>query len=383
MTEALHQELSKVRRYLHQFPELSGHEYQTQRFLHKRLQELNAQELLEVGGTGLLMSFDSGQRGASILLRCDIDALPIQEINDFAHRSLKDRESHKCGHDGHATIMLGVALHFSEHPPAEGKVSLLWQPAEEIGVGARAVVEDEKFRGRHYDWVYALHNLPGYPLGEVICKPGRFSAGAISVSIKLFGQTSHAAEPEKGLNPGESLARIMLLAGELTHNNPNSEAFQLITPIYAQMGERSYGVSAGFGECHFTLRAWSLKKLRKLQDQFMSGVDDLLKNRHLIPEIDWFEEFYPVDNHAAAVDFLEQLCRGKSYPFRKIKEPFKWTEDVGLIISEHKGALFGLGAGEQSPALHNADYDFPDELIPKGVELFTGLVSKALTAYDQ
>lgn len=371
-------DLISIRKHLHQYPELSGLEYETQRFLKRQLQELELTELCEVGNTGLLAVFSSDIEGPSILLRADIDALPIQEVNTFSHQSKKGRESHKCGHDGHATVMLGVARYFSKNPPQAGTISILFQPAEETGEGARAVLNDAQMQNRQFDQAYAFHNLPGYELGQIICKPGLFAAGAVSVSFRLYGETSHAAEPEKGKNPALAIAEILKLSESLAHPDKNDDAFRLITPVYANMGEQAYGTSAGYGEVHFTLRAWQMDKLEALKNQLREKAREIVAKYQLIKETDWFEEFHPNVNSEKAFQNVRHSAGQLNYSFNEIDKPFKWTEDFGLISEKYSGAIFGVGAGVDHPPLHSAHYDFPDEIIEPSVNLFVQITKNAL-----
>jgi amidohydrolase len=362
--------LKEIRQHLHRFPELSGQEYETQRYLKTHLEDLDHAYFKEVGVTGLLIGFYSKQPGATILLRADIDALPITEINNFAHRSLKEKESHKCGHDGHTAIMVGVARHFSKNQPKQGKVFLLFQPAEETGAGAKAVMNDEEFRKLSFDSCFALHNLPGFPKHQIISKAQQFSAGAISVAYRFFGRTAHAAQPETGQNPAIAIGDVLKLSETFSNPILASEEFALVTPIYATLGEKYYGIAPGYGEVHFTLRAWSLEQLKLLQEKLSLAIKAIADGQNLLVEEEWFEEFYNNHNDQKAFEAIKQSAVDLSYNFNQIEKPFRWTEDFGLFSSIFGGAMFGLGAGENTPALHSPDYDFPDETIETGVAMF-------------
>ena len=371
------QSLISIRQHLHQFPELSGQEYQTQQFLKKQLAPLNPDYLQEVATTGLLVTFWSKRAGPNILLRADMDALPIAEINSFAHRSRKEKESHKCGHDGHTAILVGVARQLAQHPPQKGKVFLLFQPAEEIGQGAQAVLNDPEFKKWSFDQCFALHNLPGYPMHQIICKPHQFSAGAVSVAFRLFGKTAHAAQPEKGLNPSQALSAILQLRERFTQPKTDAQDFALVTPVYATLGEKSYGASAGYAEAHFTLRAWNQEHLEQVCKAFSHAVKSQATAEGLWLEEEWFEVFHANYNHPRAYDLVKQSAARHNLSWQEMERPFRWTEDFGLLSSTFTGAMFGLGAGEQTPALHNPDYDFPDEIIETGVKMFVEILSQA------
>jgi len=193
MEEATINDLITFRKDLHKHPEVSQKEKETQKRIINFLKEQGI-DGQKIGGTGVMVKFDSKVEGKTVMLRSDHDALAIQEINEFDHKSQNEGVSHKCGHDGHTAIMCGVANYFHEHPIAKGKLVLIFQPAEENGEGAKAVLADSQFDFTP-DLVFALHNLPGYPLHQVVLKEGNFTAAAKTIIIKLDGKTAHAAEP--------------------------------------------------------------------------------------------------------------------------------------------------------------------------------------------
>ena len=228
----------QIRRHLHAHPEVALEEHQTANFIREFLKVQTNAEVIPVGGTGTLAVFKGNVSGTSVMIRGDIDALPIQEINSFDYQSTVKGVSHKCGHDGHTTILLGLAELLSNFPIEKGQIALLFQPAEENGEGAKAVMADAAFQRFEFDFVFALHNLPGYKKGEIYFREGSFTANVKSLIIKFNGKTAHAAEPEKGMNPGLALAEILNFGEELTVNNPNVPQFFLSTPIYMQMGKK-------------------------------------------------------------------------------------------------------------------------------------------------
>jgi metal-dependent amidase/aminoacylase/carboxypeptidase family protein len=215
-----------------------------------------------------------------------------------------------------------------------------------------------------------LHNLPGFPKHQIICKPQQFSAGAISVAYRFFGRTAHAAQPETGQNPAIAIAEVLKLSETFSNPMLASEEFALITPIYATLGEKSYGIAPGYGEVHFTLRAWSLEQLKLLQEKLSLAIKAIAEGQNLLVEEEWFEEFYNNYNNQKAFSAIKQSATDLSYNFNQIEKPFGWTEDFGLFSNVYGGAMFGLGSGENTPALHSPDYDFPDETIETGVAMF-------------
>ncbi len=372
--------LQGVRQHLHKHPELSGIEYQTQQFLKKQCEGLSGLKIQELAGTGLLATLDSGKAGPCILIRADIDALPIQEINEFIHRSESDGVSHKCGHDGHAAVLLGLVRLWAEKGLDKGCIHFLFQPAEENGRGAAGVLAEKEKISPKPNKVYAFHNLPGYPLHQVVCRPGSFTAAADSIVLELQGKTSHAAEPELGLNPALAMADIIQAYEELMVPDPANPNFQLLTPVFAKMGEKSYGVSAGQASLHYTLRTWSNEVMASLKSHCESLAKQAATKHGLQLQISYTESFFSNQNDTEAVKHIQQGAEQLSLRYEERPYPFKWGEDLDRLSQTYGGAMFGIGSGEDCPALHNPDYDFPDEIIETAVKMFNAILEGELHA---
>lgn len=369
--------LTEFRKKLHAKPEVSGNEKETAKEVLALLKTCGPDEIIsEIGGHGILVTWNSGRAGKDLIFRAELDALPIQEINDFAHKSVYPGISHKCGHDGHATILCGLAQHLSENKPKSGKVSLLFQPAEENGEGAKAMLEDKKFVGLKPDYIFALHNLPGYPLSEVVVKDNTFTAAVNSIIINLKGKTSHAAEPEHGINPALAIGEILEQSLAQANNKPEKEDMKVITPVYVEMGEKAYGISAGEASIHLTLRCWNDENLHALENSITKLATEIAKKNQLQISFDYTQTFHANMNELSATNFVRQSATNQKLKLSERTYPFKWGEDFGLFTSRFKGCMFGLGSGENSPALHNPDYDFPDELIKTGVTIFSGIINQ-------
>ncbi len=371
--------LVQLRQEIHKNPELSGKEEKTAQRIVKFLKKYHPDEIIEnLGKTGVAAIYQGKQEGPTILIRCELDALPIRETNEFDYKSNISNVSHKCGHDGHMTIVAGLASIFHKHPIESGKVVLLFQPAEENGMGAKAVLADSKFKKIEPDFVFALHNLPRFPEGVVVYKSGIFTAAVKSIIIKLTGKTSHAAEPEKGLNPALAISEIIQKARELEVENTADKDFALITPIHLSMGKIAYGISAGDGSLRFTIRTWNNERINQVSNELEKAVEAIAKKHSLSIKISWTQEFAANENDVLSVDIIEKAAKMSNMTTLKRSEPFKWGEDFGLFTKKYKGAMFGLGAGEDLPALHNPDYDFPDSIIPHGVKIFYSIIREVL-----
>lgn len=371
--------LTKLRKLLHRFPELSGNETETAKRISGFLNSYKPTKLIEgIGGNGVAAVYSYFGSGPTVLIRCELDALPIEEINTFEHRSEDEHVSHKCGHDGHMSIVAGLAIHLSKNRPKTGKVVLLFQPAEENGEGAKAVLEDPQFEEIRPDYVFALHNLPGYPMHKVVCRSGSFTASVQSIIIKLHGKTSHAGEPDLGINPALAIAEILQQTDKL--QVPKEEkGFKQVTPIQIEMGEEAYGISAGYGEVKLTIRTWDSDTMEELAADCEKLAKKIGKKYKLKVEIDWTQFFSANQNGEDMVEVIREAAKANGFEFEEKQEPFRWGEDFGLFTEQFKGAMFGLGAGEKTPALHNPDYDFPDEITPTGVKMFATIIDHVLS----
>ncbi|MGE0931033.1 amidohydrolase [Peijinzhouia sedimentorum] len=367
-----------LRRELHKYPELSKEETKTSSKIQQFLTDLKVFEIYQITETGFVAVLDTMVEGPSVLVRAELDGLPIKEKTDLDYTSAFDGKAHSCGHDGHMAIVCGLAMKLAENPPAKGRVILCFQAAEETGEGALEIIEHENFKPFEPDYVYALHNLPGHEKGLIVVKEGAFTAAVESVAIRLSGKTAHAAEPEQGHNPTWLIGEILSEVLRLQNTNAKSDSFCLITPVYIHAGEKAYGISAGDGEIHFTLRAFDNELLEKKKKELVKFVEDKAKAANLSADFEWMEPFTANINGKEAVKLITDACDELNIEYARIPDPLRWGEDFGEFSSRYPGALFGLGSGKNQPALHNPDYDFPDEIMENGIAVFDRIVRKLL-----
>jgi len=355
---------------LHQNPELSNLEHQTAQRVVNFLKPLNpAQILTGIGGTGVVAIFKGNAPGDHVLFRCELDALPITEKNTFAHRSVVPGVSHKCGHDGHMAILCGLAEKFSQNKSFSGQRILLFQPAEETGEGAIAVTEDEQFKALKVDCCYALHNLPGIPLGQVQIRAGTFNCASQGMSIQLTGTPAHAAYPEKGRSP--ALAMVELLQQLINIKSEiNTTELQMVTVIYSKMGEPTFGTTPHQAEIGITLRTEKNEMMDELKQRILSKVKSTAKCHLLEFETQAHDVFMASVNDEDCSQTVAQAAKKVGHDLVWLEQPLRWSEDFGAISSMTKGAMFILGAGEDRPQIHHAEYDFPDALIGPGIDIF-------------
>lgn len=372
--------LEKERKVLHQNPELGEQEFETSKRILNYLKANCNGKTEMLTETGVMITFEFDASGPTVLLRADIDALPIQEVNDFEHQSKNKGISHKCGHDGHTAIMLGLAELLSDFPLKTGKIMLIFQPAEENGMGAEAILKTPQFENLEIDYVFALHNLPQFPKHQIVIRADNFNANVKSLIIKYNGKTAHAAEPEQGFNPALAIAETLQYCEELTKNDPRAADFFLITPIHISMGEQAYGVSAGAGELHLTIRSWDLALFDEKCAALKAYIDSRCSVYQLEPVYSWTQVFYANQNENSAVEIIRKAAKVNHFDIHEMTYPFKWGEDFGLFTQKYKGAMFGLGAGMETPALHNPDYDFPDEITTTGIQQFYTILKETISS---
>jgi amidohydrolase len=312
-----------------------------------------------------------------VALRAELDALPITETGAAPHRSRNRGCAHLCGHDGHMAMVMGVALGLRERPLRRGRLVCLFQPAEETGQGARAVSDDPRWRGLDPDYVFAIHNLPGYPLGRVLVRSGPFCAGSVGVVIKLVGCTSHAAYPERGRSPAAAMSRLLTGLVALPVDLEQGGRLALITVVHARLGELAFGTTPGQAEIMATLRADEEPVLDTLRQRVAALARREAAVDGLSCSLAWTDEF-PItmnDDLATAVATRAALAAGLTTD-EPDESPFRWSEDFGWLTRQTCGALIGLGSGVHQPVLHAPDFDFPDDLLPIGLRLWEALIEE-------
>ena len=367
-------EISKLRKQLHQAPEISGKEKYTSRKIKSYFEALSPDEIVEDLGThGLAIVFNGKDKGPSTLFRAELDALPITENNDFNYKSNIPGVAHSCGHDGHMAILCGIGLTISKQRPKKGRVILLFQPAEETGMGAKEVIESPHYQKIKPDYAFALHNLPGYPLGEVVLKEGAFTAASKGMIIALKGKTSHAAHPEDAISPANAICQLISGLQELPKQMPG---FSLVTIIHAQLGEVAFGTTPGEAKVMATLRTFDNDIMTSLTERACSISRKIAADQGLKCSISFTEEFQVVENDTDAGELVNEAVEHLKLAKRHAHEPFRWSEDFGVLSATTQSYLFGLGSGKNHPQLHENSYDFPDELLPIGVDIFCAIIQR-------
>jgi len=378
ISDELLKNLRSFRHELHAFPELSGQEVKTSMRIRDFLLQAAPDEIItNLGGYGLAAVFDSGNPGPCVLFRADMDALPIEEANEFDYKSKHKGVAHLCGHDGHSTILAGLAFLLKEFPSDKGKVVLLFQPAEEVGTGAAAMLKEPKLLELKPDYCFALHNLPGFDIGQIVVKAGPFAAASTGMIIQLKGKPSHAAHPEDGNNPDKALARIIQEVNNLNLSKQSDiEDFFLVTVIHARLGEVAFGTTPGNAVVMLTLRAFQNADMERLRDKLEFLARQVGEDFNLKIDISYHEPFPATENHPENVQIIKESAFGAGLQVFELDEPFRWSEDFGHFSQLAPSALFGVGSGSNFPQLHNENYDFPNQIITPSLLLLFNIVER-------
>lgn len=371
-------ELILWRRKLHRMPEVSGDEKETAAEVVRFLSTCIPDDIItELGGHGVAAIFRAHEPGPTVMFRAELDALPIQEISKIPHRSERSGKGHMCGHDGHMAMLAAMARHFKRERPQTGRVVLLFQPAEETGAGAAAVLADPKFAPITPDFAFSLHNLPGLPLGHSWIKAGPAACASCGLKISFSGKTAHASQPDKGISPAPAIADLIPALSSLSSGSIETEDLVLLTITHAKIGEASFGIAPGDGELWVTLRTVTDGGMAQLKNRVETMALEAATRHGLTTSFSYEDEFYYSANDEEAVQIIRRAMDDEDLPHED-GLIFRASEDFGRFGAVSKSAMFFLGSGGNQPALHNPDYDFPDALIPVGSRIFLRIAKNLL-----
>lgn len=372
-------ELTKLRHHLHTIAEVSEEEQETAKFIADFLDKTEPDHLKRgIGGNGILATYEGKNEGAHILIRCELDALPISDEIDQEYQSKTDDVGHKCGHDGHMTIVCGIAKLLQKEPPESGKVTLLFQPAEETGEGARRVIDDSQFQQLSPDYCFALHNLPGFKKHQIVLKEDVFAAASVGLIVNFKGSTAHASHPEQGKSPALAMAQTIQAFSAVPQFYSPLEETAKVTVINATLGERAFGTSPAEATVMATLRTYDGELLDKLKERCFQIAQKTADTYDLSSDFEWVESFPATVNSREGYDIARAAAEKLNFDIHHKSSPFSWSEDFGHFTDQINGAMFGLGAGENHPSLHAQEYDFPDDIIPTGISMFMQIINKVI-----
>jgi len=378
--------LTAVRRDLHAHPELGFEEHRTARIVCEQLTAMGIEHHAGVGRTGIV-AVVSGRddNGRRVGLRADMDALPMQEENEFGHKSRYDGRMHGCGHDGHTTMLLAAARYLHETRAFDGTVHLIFQPGEEGHAGAKAMIDDGLFDRFPCDRVFALHNWPALPPGRIGITPGPAMAAADRIEIMIDGRGGHGAHPHLSVDPVLVAGHIITAAQSIVSRNVNPVDTAVLSLCAMQAGNPgAMSVIPSHAKLVGTVRTFRTATQDLIEARPRELVAGIAAAFGATATLKYERVYPPTINHEAestiAAEVAESLV-GRDNVVRNLP-PSMGAEDFSFMLQVRPGAFARLGQGgaEGGCFLHNSRYDFNDAVIPLGGAYLAALAQRALRA---
>jgi hippurate hydrolase len=386
---AARDEIQAIRRTIHAHPELRYEEVRTAELVAQRLEQWGIEVHRGLGKTGVVGVLKRGTSQRAVGLRADMDALPIHELNTFEHRSQNNGRMHACGHDGHTAMLLGAAQHLASRGEFDGKIVFIFQPAEEGGAGARAMIEDGLFSKFPVDAVFGIHNWPGLPQGTFGVKEGPIMASSNEFRIDIKGVGAHAAMPHNGRDPVFAAVQIAnALQSIITRNKkPIETAVLSVTQIHAGDAVNVIPDDAWLAG---TVRTFTTATLDMVESRMRKIAEATAAAFDCAVNVTFHRNYPPTVNSAEEAKFAAEVMREivGAENVNTAVEPTMGAEDFSFMLLEKPGcyAFLGngdgahreIGHGEGPCMLHNASYDFNDELLPIGSSYWVRLAQRFL-----
>ncbi len=379
-------QLVAIRRDIHAHPELCFQENRTADLVAAKLTEWGIPIHRGLGKTGVVGIIKGGDSDRALGLRADMDALPLQEFNTFAHASRHQGKMHACGHDGHTAMLLAAAQHLAKHRNFDGTVYLIFQPAEEGGGGAREMIKDGLFKEFPMQAVFGMHNWPGPKVGTFAISPGPVMASSNEFRITIHGKGSHAALPHNGIDPVPIAAQLVQAFQTIISRNKKPVDAGVISVTMIHAGEAT-NVVPDSCELQGTVRTFTLEVLDLIEQRMREISQGICAAMGATCEFEFVRNYPPTVNHVAESEFLRQVMVDMVGAENvSAQEPTMGAEDFAYMLQACPGAYafiangdgvhreMGHGAGPCT--LHNPSYDFNDDLIPLGGSLWVRLVEK-------
>ena len=383
--------MAAIRRDLHAHPELCFEEVRTADIVAAKLTEWGIPIHRGMGTTGvvgIVHGRDGGACGRGIGLRADMDALPMQEFNTFAHASQHAGKMHACGHDGHTAMLLAAAKHFAKHRDFDGTVYLIFQPAEEGGGGAREMIKDGLFAKFAMEAVFGMHNWPGMPAGSFAVSPGPVMASSNEFKITIRGKGSHAALPHNGTDPVPIACQLVQAFQTIITRNKKPVDAGVISVTMIHAGEAT-NVVPDYCVLEGTVRTFSIEVLDMIEQRMRELSEGICAAFGARCEFVFERNYPPTINSAAEAAFAREVMAGIVGADKVLtQEPTMGAEDFSYMLQVKPGAYCfiangdgqhrEMGHGGGPCTLHNPSYDFNDELIPLGATYWVELAQRWL-----
>ncbi|MGC9419142.1 MAG: M20 aminoacylase family protein [Rhodovulum sp.] len=373
--------LTEIRHDLHMHPELLYDVPRTAATVAATLRAAGVDEVMEgIGKTGVVgvIRGRSTASGRMIGLRADMDALPIEEATGKPWASTVPGKMHACGHDGHTTMLLGAAKHLAETRAFDGTVIVIFQPAEEGGAGARAMIEDGLFDRWPVDEVYGMHNRPNLPVGEFTIAPGPIMGAVDEIRITLTGKGGHAAMPHRAVDPLPAAAALIQAVQTIISRgvDPLDSAAVSLCTI---QGGNAFNVIPQTVDLTGTVRTLREEVRDHVEATLGRLVDSIAAGFGAVGHLDYIRHYPVTVNHARETDLAARAAQevaGADHVHLDMP-PTLGGEDFSFMLNEVPGAMINVGNGP-SAGLHHPEYDFNDEVIAWGCSYWTTLVRQRL-----
>lgn len=367
-----------LRHDLHRHPELSFQERRTSALVADKLAAFGYTVTTGIAGTGVVGTLTRGEGGKSLAIRADIDALPIHETAEIGYGSQHQGVMHACGHDGHTAILLTAARYLAEQGDFNGTLHLLFQPAEEIGAGARKMIAEGLFERFPADAVFGLHNWPGIPAGSFGFIDGPAMASVDKAIIRIIGKGGHGAAPHETVDPIVVAAHVIVALQTIVSRNTNPLDTGVIT-VGAIHGGDAPNVIPDSVELKLTIRTFRPEVRDLFQQRIPALVRAQAESFGATAEVDYRLGFPAVVNHAAETAYIKTIATDLFGAERVVTDfrPRTASEDFAYFLRERPGSLIFIGNGEGVP-LHNPGYVFDDSIIAPAAALWVRLAERFL-----
>ena len=378
---SFHEEMTRWRHDFHAHPELGFQERRTSALISERLAAWGIEVDRGLGGTGVVGILRGLEDGPMIGLRADMDALPIEEAVDRPHRSINAGVMHACGHDGHITMLLGAARYLAETRNFAGTAVFIFQPAEEGLAGGKRMVDEGLFRRYPVDRVFAAHNWPDLPFGQVGVITGAVMAAADRFDVVITGHGGHGAMPHRTTDPILAAAHIITALQSLVSRGTDPVEAAVVSVTQVNAGS-AYNIIPGVAKLSGTVRALNAAVQDRLETELTRVVTQVAAALGATARVD-YHRGYPVTISTGSECDLVATAAGRvlgSVNIDRSLAPSMAAEDFSYMLQERPGCYFWIGQGRegQQAGLHNATYDFDDALLPMGAGIWAELVEAAL-----
>ncbi|MCY4447101.1 MAG: M20 family metallopeptidase [Rhodobacteraceae bacterium] len=376
----LQNEISEWRKDIHAHPELLYDTFRTSELVRAKLEEFGCNEVTTgIGRTGVVGIIEGRRNdsGMTIGLRADMDALPIHEDSKVPHSSRNPGVMHACGHDGHTAMLLGAAKYLCQHRNFNGRIAVIFQPAEEGGAGGEAMVKNGMMEQFSIAEVYGMHNMPGLPTGHFAIKPGPFFAAADTFTIEAVGRGGHAAKPNDGVDPVLMASHIVTAMQSIVsrNNDPMDELVVSITSF--ETSSTTFNVIPQKATLKGTVRAMK-ETTKKMAEKKIRMISEGIANSFGGSAKVNYREGYPVMiNAETETQYAIEAAKRVTDNVNGNASALMGAEDFAYMLNARPGAYILVGNGDTAP-VHHPEYDFNDEVIPAGCSWWIELAEQRL-----